>query len=151
MSGTINATTGMRSSILQGKDYELAWCTSPVSASGAYTTYDITHSKGFSLTATDTRITINLTGYYFFEAYQRVADTGAAQMKLNNDSTPLYYSHPTRILGSHDHGGGGHAYSHTRGFGFFNQGDHVSAYFTAAQYGTGNTQYNGALFGFRLK
>lgn len=152
MSGIINATTGMKTTIMQGNDYELAWCASPASISGKYTTYGITHSKGFSLTASSDRITINVTGYYFFETYNRVSDGGSAHMCLNNHAESLYQSHPTRILGSHDHGGGGHAYSHARGFGYFISGDHVSANFTSAQLNSGaNTQYNGALFGFRLK
>ena len=70
MSGIINATTGMKTTIMQGNNYELAWCTSPASQSGKYTTYGITHSKGFSLTASSDRITINVTGYYFFETYK---------------------------------------------------------------------------------
>ena len=152
MSGIINATTGMRTTIIQGNSYEVAWCTRPSSTSGAYTTYEDAVSKGLALTASSDRITINITGYYFFEAYNRVGDGGAAYMTLSNNANSLHRSHATRILGSHDHGGGGHAYSHTRGFGFFNSGEHVSANFTSGQYASSaNTQYNGALFGFRLK
>ena len=151
MSGIINATTGMRTGMLQGNDHELAWLSRPASGTGHYTTYNENYHRGFSMTSSADRITINVSGYYFFEAYNRVGDGGSAQMSLNNVAS-LYASHNTRILGSHDHGGGSHAYSHTRGFGFFNQGEHVSAYFTSAQWSSSvGTHYNGALFGFKLK
>lgn len=150
MSGIINATTGMRTTIMQGNNYELAWCASPSSVSGKYMTYGVTQNKGFALTASSDRITINISGYYYFEAYNRVSSDGAAHMYIANND--LYQSYPTRILGAHDHGGGGHAYAHARGFGFFNQGEHVHAQFSSAQMSSGaNTQYNGALFGFKLK
>ena len=130
-----------------------SWLSAPSALVGTNRTlYHNAKTTGGSLNATSNqdRINVNTSGAYWFDTRQRVAENGAGHMG-KNDGGALYAQDYGNHAGDHDHGGGNHAYSHSRSFGYMGSSQFISAHHGSGQYGAAGSAYNGTFIGWRVR
>jgi len=116
------------------------------------TTFHNAKNNGGSLNATQNldRIAVVTTGSYFFDTRMRTDTNGSGHLG-KTDGGGLHAQDYNNMCADHDHGGGNHAYSHSRSFGYMASSQWISAHHGNGQYGAATSGYNGTFIGWRVR